>query len=243
MDLQADFCDPDARGQTANVATAQRAQAFAGEAAALGARVVYTRQVLDPLHLTARQQRAAAGEQLCRAGTPGAELAVAPLHGAAVVTKHRFDIWQSDEFTRQLDDWGIEGLVLGGVEIACCVLYAVLGAAERGYDYAVPLDLVSGQDVTEGTDNAAARNLLRHNHADRVVHSSAELLEAWRCRFAPSHEGTARGMTSPPVPQPQPPSPSPSPVDPVPPPTPAPVPQPTPSDPTVPPPTPSPGPV
>jgi nicotinamidase-related amidase len=55
-----------------------------------------------------------------------------------VVTKHRFDCWQSREFRETLDVHEIDGLVICGVEQVCCVLYAVLGAAERGYHYVVP---------------------------------------------------------------------------------------------------------
>jgi hypothetical protein len=55
-------------------------------------------------------------------------------------------VWQSQEFTQLLEARGIDGLVIGGVELCCCVLYAVLGAEERGFRYVAPQDLISGQD-------------------------------------------------------------------------------------------------
>ncbi len=68
---------------------------------------------------------------MCLAGSAGAELFIEPVPGSRVVSKYRFDIWQSQEFLRALADWDIDGLVGGGVELVCCVLYAVLGAGPR----------------------------------------------------------------------------------------------------------------
>jgi nicotinamidase-related amidase len=48
------------------------------------------------------------------------------------MVKHRFDCWQSSAFTDELQRRDIDGLVIGGAELARCVLYAVLGAGERG---------------------------------------------------------------------------------------------------------------
>jgi hypothetical protein len=76
--------------------------------------------------------------------------------------KNRFDCWQSREFTDFIEARDVDALVIAGVELVCCVLYAVLGASERGYHYLVPEDLVSGQDAGDGTDNRAVRDYLRH---------------------------------------------------------------------------------
>ncbi|BCJ37913.1 hypothetical protein Athai_54160 [Actinocatenispora thailandica] len=62
------------------------------------------------------------------------------------------------------------------------MLYAVLGAAERGYHYLVPPDLVSGQDFGEQTVNQAVRDFLRFNQPDRVRYDSAAILGRWRSR-------------------------------------------------------------
>lgn len=174
VDFQNDFC----RGQTANAATAWRAQRFAAEAMALGAQVVYTRQVLDWDRLTPRQRRWESPDGLCALGSEGAELFLEPLDGAAVVTKDRYDLWQSAEWSEYLNEHDVDGLVIAGVELRCCVLYAVLGADEHGYAYTVPLDLVSGIDAGEATYNEWARRYLRDVHDAPA--SSEAMLVAWR---------------------------------------------------------------
>lgn len=185
VDFQNDFCAPEVSGggpvtNTHNAAAARRANLFAAGAARLGAHVVYTQQVLDLGRLTPRQRRWEEPDGLCAAGSWGAELFVEPVPGADVVRKHRFDCWQSDEFTGVLRDRDIDGLVICGVELVCCVLYAILGAQERGYHYLVPADLVSGQDPGDDTDNRAVRDLLRFNQPGHLVASSDTVLARWR---------------------------------------------------------------
>ncbi|NUP52755.1 MAG: cysteine hydrolase [Catenulispora sp.] len=187
VDFQNDFCSPKAMADgpatnTRNALTAQRANVFAGQAASLGAHVVYTQQILDLDRLTPRQRRWERPDGLCTAGTWGAELFVEPVPGSSVVVKHRYDSWQSPSFVEYLERNDIDGLVICGVELVCCVLYAVLGAAERGYHYVVPQDLVSGQDHGEETDNKAVREYLRLNQPEQAIESSDEVLASWRAR-------------------------------------------------------------
>jgi len=187
VDFQNDFCSPEVCGggpvtNSRNAEAAQRASVFAARAAGLGAPVVYTQQILDMDHLTGRQRRWERPDGLCAAGTWGAGLFVEPVRGSSVVVKHRYDCWQSPSFTGFLDGNDIDGLVICGVELVCCVLYAVLGAAERGYHYMVPLDLVSGQDPGDQGGNKAVRDYLRFNHPEHVLDSSEEILGRWRAR-------------------------------------------------------------
>lgn len=155
VDFQNDFCHPAAgRGRvaanTANAATAHRANDFARRAARLGAHVIYSRQVLNLARLTPLQRQWESLETgLCVEGSWGAELFVDPIPGSSLVRKDRFDIWGSREFVDLLEARGIQGLIIGGVELRCCVLFAVLGAEERGYRCVVPHDLISGQDTDE----------------------------------------------------------------------------------------------
>jgi nicotinamidase-related amidase len=186
IDFQNDFCSPEVAGDgpatnTNNAAAALRANAFARDAASLGARVVYTQQVLDLERLTERQRRWERADGLCAAGSWGVELFIPPVPGSEVIVKDRFDSWQSAAFEEFLTTADIDGLVICGVELVCCVLYAILGASERGYHYVVPPDLVSGQDFGDETDNRAVRDFLRFNQPDRLV-PSAEILARWRVR-------------------------------------------------------------
>jgi nicotinamidase-related amidase len=185
VDFQSDFCEPPGvepgrAGTDANSRTALRANEFAAEAAGLGVRVIYSQQVLDLDRLSERQRRWENGSRLCVAGSAGAELFVPPVPAARVVSKRRFDIWQSEEFLDTLADWDVDGLVIGGVELQCCVLYAVLGAEERGFHYVVPQDLVSGIDRCETTSNRVVRDYFRFVHPS--VESCSTLLAGWRAR-------------------------------------------------------------
>ncbi len=182
VDFQNQFCHPRACGQrppanSHNAATAFRANAFAAAAAELGAQVIYTRQVLDPGQLTARQRRWDEQLGLCRKGTWEAELFVEPVAGSVVVTKPRFDVWQSREFLDYLAADPVDGFVIAGVELQCCVLFAVLGTDERGYRFVVPQDLVSGLDPGDDTYNLAARQLLTDVYS--APQAAAEVLDSW----------------------------------------------------------------
>jgi nicotinamidase-related amidase len=185
IDFQNDFCSPQVSAggpvlNTGNAAAAVRANTFAAAAAELGAHVVYTRQVLDPDRLSPRQRRWECADGICAAGSWGAELFVEPVPRSTVVTKNRFDCWQSRQFTDLLDARDIDGLVIAGVELVCCVLYAVLGASERGYHYVIPADLVSGQDPGEDTDNRAVRDYFRYNRPGHLLPAAEPILHSWR---------------------------------------------------------------
>lgn len=187
VDFQNDFCSPNVFGgapvtNTHNGQVAKRANVFARHAADLGAHLIYTQQVLDFDHLTARQKRWERPDGLCAVGSWGAELFIEPVPGSRVVVKHRFDCWQSPAFLDRLEADEIDGLIICGVELVCCVLFAVQGAEERGYHYLVPQDLVSGQDTGDATDNKAVRDFLRFNKPERAIESSDGILVRWRKR-------------------------------------------------------------
>jgi len=181
VDFQNQFCHPRACGSgpvinAANAAAARRANAFAAEAARRGMQVIYTRQVLDPERLTARQRHWDDQFGLCLKGSWEAELFVDAVPGSTTVTKTRFDVWQSRDFLSYLHDDPVDGFIIAGVELRCCVLFAVLGADERGYRFVVPQDLVSGLDTGDSTYNATARRLLTELYD--APDSAAGLLEA-----------------------------------------------------------------
>src|SRR6185437_5161288 len=180
-DFQNDFCHPDvadggAPTNTANARTAATATASARRAAGLGAHVIYSQQILSVSRLTPRQRQCESEPGgLCAVGSWGAELFVERVPGSVLVRKYRFDIWRSQEFGEVLAARGIQGLIIGGVELRCCVLYAVLGAEERGYRYVVPHDLVSGQD------NDEAISSIRHylTLADLAPPTAQAILDTW----------------------------------------------------------------
>jgi nicotinamidase-related amidase len=188
VDLQRAFCG----GTAQNAATALRANAFAADAARFGVRVIYSRQVLELDRLTHRQRRWEEASTLCVPGSAGAELVIPPVPGARVVRKDRFDIWRSREFLELLAEWNVDGLVIGGVELQCCVLYAVLGADERGFHYVVPQDLVSGVDRCVRT-NRAVRDYLSFVHPS--PESAQDLLRGWHRRNA--SRAVSNGLASP----------------------------------------------
>ena len=116
VDFQNDFCRPpgphhDATQTQPNADAARRASEFASQAARLGVRVIYTKQILDLARLTPRQQHREETSRLCMAGSAGAELFIGPVPGSRVVRKYRFDIWHSQEFVQALADWDINGLM------------------------------------------------------------------------------------------------------------------------------------
>lgn len=117
-------------------------------------------------------------------GSWGAELFIEPVPGAADVVKHRYDSWRSDGFVDFVETRDIDGIVICGVELVCCVLYAVLGAQERGYRYLVPEHLVSGQDTGDQSDNRAIRDWLRFNQSEHLVGDEKLILESWTQRYS-----------------------------------------------------------
>ena len=181
IDFQNDFCHAESYtvdDKVANRDAAVRANEFAAAAAGLGASVVYTQQILDPDVLTPRQREWAVAEGLCQKGSWESEFFLPPIAGATVVTKYRYDIWQSEEFCQFVETAKPDGFVFAGVELCCCVLYAVLGADERGFRYSVPMDLVSGIDPGAETYNKAVRDFLRFVH--NAPETAEDILTAWR---------------------------------------------------------------
>lgn len=182
VDFQNQFCDPRVCGDGPvtnrhNAATAHRANAFAADAARLDAQVIYTRQVFDPADLSARQRAWDEQLGLCRKGSWEAELFIEPVPGGVVITKPRFDVWQSRAFLDYLATDPVDGFIIAGVELRCCVLFAALGADEHGYRFVTPQDLVSGLEPGDETYNAAARRLLTDLY--QAPEQSRPLLDAW----------------------------------------------------------------
>ena len=67
-------------------------------------------------------------------------------------------------------------MLITGVELVCCVLYAIMGAEERGFKVVIPLDLVSGVD--EGVEEQNKLLSIIGQFYGPVV-SSQEILKIW----------------------------------------------------------------
>ncbi len=180
IDFQNSFClqgSSPVDDKTSNRITALRANTFAAAAHRRGAKIVYTKQILDPDCITPRQREWAVAENICPKGSWESELFLEPVSGAIVITKYRFDIWQSKEFLEFVETEKPDGFVFAGVELCCCVLFAVLGADERGFRISVPMDLVSGIDTGNDTYNKAVRDYLKFIY--KAPDTSDEILKAW----------------------------------------------------------------
>jgi nicotinamidase-related amidase len=175
VDFQKDFCGQgkfgDIENHSHNAATALKANEFAAKAAELGVNVVYSRQILDFNELTDKQKRWEEPEGRCAKESVGAELFIEPVLGSSIVVKYRYDIWQSQEFLEYLKQKNIDAVIICGVELSHCVLYAAIGAAERGYHYLIARDLVSGQNSGDNTYNKAVRDFMQYTHPNRYVDS------------------------------------------------------------------------
>lgn len=85
----------------------------------------------------------------CKVGTFGAEYFEITPPKDKLFTKYNFDLWQNTQFLNFLDDKNVDTLVFTGVEILYCVLFAIMGADERGFNIVVAKDLVSSVDGWE----------------------------------------------------------------------------------------------
>jgi nicotinamidase-related amidase len=183
IDFQNGFCQQSSNpvdDKASNRKAALHANEFAASASRLGAKIVYTKQILDPEMITPRQRQWAIPENICPKDSWESELFLEPVPVATVVTKYRFDVWQSEEFLHFVEKENPEGFVFAGVELCCCVLFAILGADERGYRLSVPIDLVSGIDSGSDTYNKAVREYLKLIYG--APDASEDIIKGWQSR-------------------------------------------------------------
>jgi nicotinamidase-related amidase len=184
IDFQNAFCHENSfevDDKASNRATALRANEFAQFSSDFGATVVYTRQIYRSDQLTSRQNKWAKLEGLCKDGTWESELFLKPIEGSIIISKFRYDVWQSSEFLTFLREHNPDAFIFAGVELCCCILYAVLGADERGYRYLVPQDLISGIDFGADSYNRNIREFLRAIH--HAPESIGDIRKQWKKQF------------------------------------------------------------
>ena len=195
VDLQNDFCHKKSvlkRKRENNTKCALRVYKFIEDVEKRGVMAAFTQQIFDKSKLT-KQQKIYYSEIIsgkrktfgaysgkiqipCKKGSLGAEYFNYIPPKDRLFIKNNFDIWQNKKFTKFLDEHKIETLIITGVETVCCILYAVLGAEERGFKTVIARDLVSGVD-----EGIKEQNNLLHiiDESYGPVVSSKEILKIW----------------------------------------------------------------
>lgn len=181
IDLQNDFCHPKSVYKTKrekNSETAKRVHEFVKKAEKFEIETLYFQQIYDESKLSDRQIRYYKDNKIsCEKGSFGAEYFEITPPKDKLFTKYNFDLWQNKQFQKYLDDKNIDTLIFTGVEILCCVLFAIMGADERGFNLVVPKDLVSSVDGWE----KEAENILDFvGKLYGPVVPSSEILNVWQ---------------------------------------------------------------
>lgn len=111
-------------------------------------------------------------------GTPGWELAFAPLPGEPVVRKDAADAFESNPALADvLRAMGVDTLVVAGLQSELCVQATAIGALERGFDVIVPAGAHTTYDAGEPAAVIAERVTLE------LVASGVEVPEPDEVRF------------------------------------------------------------
>lgn len=202
IDLQNDFCHERSVLKTKrdrNRKCAEEIYKFIKDAENNEVKIIFSQQIFDKANLTWRQKKYYANlisgkrkvfgaykgkmEIPCKKGTFGARYFNYDPPKNSLFTKANFDIWQNKKLIKFLDKNKIETLIITGVEVACCVLYAVLGAEERGFNVVIPRDLVSGVD--EGLKDQTSLLKIINEMYGPVVNST-DIIKIWKKNAAQS---------------------------------------------------------
>lgn len=172
IDMQQDFCSPSgAFGQagvdiSANRRIVRPANAFVETMRTAGALIVWVKQATSARHLSPailrRMRRAPERLELCKPGTPGAELAQGLEVDAsdAVIEKFRYSAFIGSSLDQVLRSNGIQTVVLTGTAANGCVDTTARDAAQLDYDVVIARDLTGYSDAMLAS--AALENLDRH---------------------------------------------------------------------------------
>jgi ureidoacrylate peracid hydrolase len=132
----------------------------------------------DKIPVPARARLAQRGwtEVCCAPGEWGHDFAgPRPAPGETMITKHSFSAFHQTPLESELRRWGIETLVVTGVQTNACVDYAIREGFVRGFYIAAVEDCVASHmpDL-----HAATLDATRFLFGDVVP--SAQLIERWR---------------------------------------------------------------
>ncbi|WP_433496497.1 cysteine hydrolase family protein [Sphaerimonospora sp. CA-214678] len=195
IDMQRDFCSGSgafARAGidvSANERIVTRAGEFVDFLRARGVLVVWVRQLSSDRYMSPaierRLRRAPERLELCRQGSPGAELADGlRVHEADVtIEKFRYSAFLGSSLDQLLRSSGIQTVVLLGTAANGCVDTTARDAAQREYDVVVAGDLTGHTDARLAA--AALDNLDRHF---AVVCSADEIERAVAAGLEPRPE-------------------------------------------------------
>ena len=96
---------------------------------------------------------------------------------AQVVDKHVYSPWLGTGLDAQLQDRGVDTLIVTGAETDVCVLAAVLGGVDRGYRILLATDALCSS-CDEAHDAMLVMYRMRYGH-QVVTLSTAAILERW----------------------------------------------------------------
>lgn len=163
IDLQNDFCHQKSIfnvERSKNRETAHRVYDFVAQAKQFGVDTVYTQQIFDESKLTPRLKHYYQNKKhACETGSFGAKYFEFEPPKDKLFTKYNFDIWQNKDFEKFLNKNKIDTLIITGVEIPVCVMFAVMGADERGFHVVMPKDLMSSVDSRYDESRKIINNL------------------------------------------------------------------------------------
>jgi ureidoacrylate peracid hydrolase len=187
IDCQVDFGGPDGAmarlGADMRAPQAALAQAthLADAAREAGVRVVFVRLLTRPgeesrIVREARERRAGQEPELCVEGTSGADfIGPMPQAGEAIFSKTRFSAFARTGLAEQLQDWGVDSLVLAGLTTECCIQSSAWGAFEQD------LHVFVAADACAAYDDALHRHALKAlNLSGATIAAVADIASAWK---------------------------------------------------------------
>ena len=102
------------------------------------------------------------------AGTPGAQVIsqLAPREGEIVSPKRDYGAFEGTGLAEQLDELGVDEVVIAGQHTHICVRHSSYGALRRGYEISIPRDAVC---AFEGVDEDEALAYLEMAYAAKIT--------------------------------------------------------------------------
>lgn len=187
IDIQNDFAAPDGAmarqgaDMTPIYPAVAQAERLVAAARTAGVACVFTRAVTAPHLETPVEQEAKArrgdhGPGICIEGSPGAAfLAPLPQDGELVITKHRYSVFARTHLAEQLEERGIDTLVLCGLTTECCVQSSAWDGFERDFHIVIACDAVAAYqpDLHQGALAALELN-------GAILADTAALVAAWK---------------------------------------------------------------